>query len=186
MKLFHTAPPAVRLTSLVKTTTVVPGTLGPIAWPKSGEGAVAVVGSGLMASSPAQQIEPVASLTKMMTAYVVLHYHPLQLGESGPSFTMTAADVKDWVFADQSDESNVQVKNGEVLSEFQLLEALLIPSADNIADYLARWDASSIPAFAVKMSAAAQSLGLSSTHYADASGIYPLSRSDASDHDARS
>lgn len=180
-KLFHASAPVVHLTSLVKATTVVPGALGPIAWPAQGEGAVAVLGSGLMAHSPHQPIVPIASVTKMMTAMVVLHDHPLEPAQGGPSFTMTTADVAAWVNADSTGESNVGIKNGEVLDEFQMLEALLIPSADNIADYLARWDAGSIPAFAVRMNKMAKSLGLVNTHYADASGINPASRSTAAD-----
>jgi D-alanyl-D-alanine carboxypeptidase (penicillin-binding protein 5/6) len=70
---------------------------------------------------------------------------------------------------------------GERLTERQLLEALMIPSACNIADYLARWDAGSIPAFVRKMNATAAALGLKQTHYADASGVSPGSRSTALD-----
>ena len=180
-RLFRSTPPTVHLTSLVKTTSVAPGSLGAIAWPKDGEGAVAVLGSGVMGHSPRQRVVPIASLTKMMTAYVVLADHPLRVFQSGPSFTMGQADVAAWVHASQNDESNVAIKKGEVLTEFQLLEALLIPSADNVADYLALWDAKSMPAFVAKMNAAARELGLASTHYADASGLDPGSRSTAVD-----
>jgi D-alanyl-D-alanine carboxypeptidase (penicillin-binding protein 5/6) len=171
----------IRLTALVTSTTVVPGTLGPIAWPTTGQGAVAVLGSGVMAASPAQPIVPIASLTKMMTAYVILHDHPLRPGQSGPSLTMTPHDVAEWVQADSTDESNVGIKTGEVLSEYQLLEALLIPSADNVAEMLAEWDAGSMAGFVAKMNATARALGLTSTTYADASGVNPKSRSDATD-----
>jgi D-alanyl-D-alanine carboxypeptidase (penicillin-binding protein 5/6) len=171
----------IRLTALVTSTTTVPGTLGPIAWPTTGQGAIAVLGSGLMAASPAQPIVPIASLTKMMTAYVILHDHPLKLGESGPSLTMNQHNVAEWVQADSTDESNVGIKNGEVLNEYQLLEALLIPSADNVAVMLAEWDSGSVPAFVAKMNATARALGLTSTTYADASGVNPKSRSDATD-----
>jgi D-alanyl-D-alanine carboxypeptidase (penicillin-binding protein 5/6) len=94
---------------------------------------------------------------------------------------MTRADVNAWVRASQSDESNAPVKLGEVLTEHQLLEALLIPSADNIADYLGAWDAGTDAKFVAKMNAMASTLGLTSTHYADASGVNPGSRSDAAD-----
>ena len=171
----------VHLTALVTSTTTVPGTLGPIAWPATGQGAVAVLGSGLMAASPRQPIVPIASLTKMMTAYLVLRDHPIRPGASGPSLTMNAADVAEWVQADSTDESNVGIKKGEVLSEYQLLEALLIPSADNVAEMLADWDGGSVPAFVAKMNATARALGLTSTTYADASGVNPKSRSTASD-----
>ena len=39
---------------------------------------------------------PVASLTKLMTAYIVLRDHPLPLGQQGPKLTITPADVADW------------------------------------------------------------------------------------------
>ena len=68
-----------------------------------------------------------------------------------------------------------------MLTEHQLLEALLVPSADNIADYLATWDAGSIAGFVAKMNATARQLHLRSTHYADASGVNPSSRSTAAD-----
>jgi D-alanyl-D-alanine carboxypeptidase (penicillin-binding protein 5/6) len=160
---------------------VVPGQLRPIPWPSEGEGALAVLGEGLMARSARSTPVPIASLTKMMTALVVLNDHPLAEGGEGPTFTMDAGDVAAWVRASQSDESNVEVQAGEHLTEHQLLEALLIPSADNIADYLAIWDAGSMPAFVAKMNATAKRLGLTETHYADASGVDPASRSDAAD-----
>jgi D-alanyl-D-alanine carboxypeptidase (penicillin-binding protein 5/6) len=94
---------------------------------------------------------------------------------------MNPTDVAEWVQADSTDESNVGIKKGEVLDEYQLLEALLIPSADNVAVMLADWDAGSIPAFVAKMNATAKLLGLTSTSYADSSGVDPKSRSTASD-----
>lgn len=180
-KILHRPPVRTRLTSLVRSYAVAPGSLGPIAWPSAGEGAIAVLGRGVMASSPNEAMVPIASLTKMMTALVVLRDHPLALGGEGPTFTMTQGDYQAWVHASQTDESNVPVRVGEVLTEQQLLEALLIPSADNIADFLATYDAGSIAKFVVKMNAMARSLGLHSTSYADASGVNPKSRSTAAD-----
>jgi D-alanyl-D-alanine carboxypeptidase (penicillin-binding protein 5/6) len=63
------------------------------------------------------------------------------------------------------------VSAGERLSERQALEALLVPSANNVATLLATWDAGSESAFVVKMNAEARALGLAGTHYADASGV---------------
>jgi D-alanyl-D-alanine carboxypeptidase (penicillin-binding protein 5/6) len=159
----------------------VPGTLGAFQWPAERQSAVAVLGYGVMARSPRTNVVPIASLTKMMTAYVVLRDHPLAAGAEGPTFVMTKADVAAYVHANQTDQSNVPVAVGERLTEHQLLEALLLPSANNIADYLATWDAGSIAAFVVKMNAAARALGMTHTHYADASGWNPSSRSDATD-----
>ena len=169
------------LTSTLQPVSRVPGRLGAFPWPAKGQGAIAVLGTGLMTHSPATPVVPIASLTKMMTAYLILLDHPLREGTDGPTFTMGQADVAAWVHASQTDESNVPVVVGEHLTEQQLLEALLIPSADNVADRLAIWDAGTIAAFVQKMNLTAAKLGLTATHYADASGVNPASRSDAPD-----
>ena len=67
----------------------------------------------------------------------------------------------------------MSVQPGEKLNERQLLDGLLVHSANNLADVLAQWDAGSIPAFVAKMNATATSLGMTHTHYADASGLDP-------------
>jgi D-alanyl-D-alanine carboxypeptidase (penicillin-binding protein 5/6) len=133
-----------------------------------------------MTSGPEQPV-PIASLTKMMTAYVVLTDHPLGLDQNGPSVTMTQTDVDDFDNDTVDDESNAQVALGEVLTERQLLEGLLVHSANNFADTLARWDAGDIPTFVAKMNRTAAQLGMSQTHYADASGFDQGSQSTAGD-----
>ena len=114
-----------------------------------------VQGVGLVGATADQTSVPMASVTKVMTAIIVLRDHPLGDG-SGPTFTMTAANHAAWIHDATHDDSNLDVVAGEHLTERQLLEALMIPSADNIADYLARWDAGSIPAFVKKMNAMAE------------------------------
>jgi D-alanyl-D-alanine carboxypeptidase (penicillin-binding protein 5/6) len=174
--------PPPRLTSMLATRTVVPGRMrGHLPWPATGQGAVAVLGSGLVARSPREREVPIASLTKMMTALVLLQDHPLALGEHGPVLRMTRADAATWVADSQAGDSTLPVRAGERLTEYQLLEGLLIPSGDNIATLLARWDAGSVAAFVKKMNAEARALGLDHTHYADASGLDPASRSTAAD-----
>jgi D-alanyl-D-alanine carboxypeptidase (penicillin-binding protein 5/6) len=160
---------------------VVPGATPVFSWPKVGQAAVAVRGVGIVSRSANERPVPIASLTKMMTALVVLHDHPLLPGEAGPGIRVTAADVGNYQAETVAGDSTVAVAAGESLSEYQLLEALLVPSGDNIADMLATWDAGSIGAFVVKMNAMAQTLGLASTHYADASGVSAASVSTAAD-----
>jgi serine-type D-Ala-D-Ala carboxypeptidase (penicillin-binding protein 5/6) len=150
-------------------------------WPAMGQGAVAVPALGIDVAPGPQQPVPVASLTKLMTAYVVLHDHPLGPGASGPNITVTPADMLDYDLDTVSDDSNAAVQVGEVLTERQVLAGMLVHSADNYADLFARWDAGSIPAFVAKMNATAHSLGMDHSHFADASGISALSESTASD-----
>lgn len=68
---------------------------------------------------------------------------------------------------------------GEKLTELRALQAMLIPSGNNIASLLARWDAGSQAAFVAKMNAPAGSLGLHSTRYADVSDADPATASAA-------
>jgi D-alanyl-D-alanine carboxypeptidase (penicillin-binding protein 5/6) len=56
------------------------------------------------------------------------------------------------------------------LTERQALQALLLPSANNIAAVLARWHSGSTTQFVARMNATARSLGMSHTHYTDPSG----------------
>src|SRR3989442_12587501 len=73
------------------------------------------------------------------------------------------------------------VVTGEQLSEFQLLQGLLLPSASNFAEMLATWDLGGVPAFVARMNARAAALGMSGSHYADVCGFSPLSVSIPSD-----
>ena len=124
---------------------------------------------------------PIASLTKMTNALVVLRDHPLPPGASGPAITITAADVAEYDSELHNDQSTIPVQLGEVLTERQMLEAMLTQSANNIAYSLALWDAGSISVFVGEMNAMAASLGATSSHYVDVSGYDPGSVSTASD-----
>jgi D-alanyl-D-alanine carboxypeptidase (penicillin-binding protein 5/6) len=168
------------LVPLVPELTRLPGALSPLPIPSTGQSAVFVQGVGLLGASADERSVPMASVTKVMTAVIVLRDHPLGLGQ-GPMFKMTAADHAAWIQDVENGDSSLEVVAGERLTERQLLEALMIPSACNIADYLARWDAGSIRAFVRKMNVMAAALGLKHTHYADAGGLSPDSRSTAID-----
>jgi D-alanyl-D-alanine carboxypeptidase (penicillin-binding protein 5/6) len=78
-------------------------------------------------------------------------------------------------------QSVVKVAAGETLTEIEALEGLLIPSGNDIATLLAEWDAGSTMAFVAKMNSTAVNLGLTSTHFADVSGLDPGSTSTAAD-----
>lgn len=150
-------------------------------WPAQGEAALAVSGVGLLGGVRIHQKEPIASLAKMMTAFLVLADHPLAAGSPGPELTVTAQDAAIYRADAATQQSVAPVAAGEQLSELQCLQALLIPSANNIADLLARWDAGSIPAFVRKMNAAAARLKMRDTVYTDPSGLDPHTVSTAAD-----
>ncbi|WUU18616.1 D-alanyl-D-alanine carboxypeptidase [Streptomyces sp. NBC_00663] len=140
-----------------------------IPWPADGQGALDVQGIGSFGSSGDQKPVPIASVAKVMTAYLVLRDHPLKSGAKGPNIKIdqTAQDEG----AAKSDESKVSVTAGDALSQREALESILIASANNIARLLARWDAGSEKAFVEKMNDAAEDLGMTNTTYTDPSGL---------------
>lgn len=177
VQLTRSVPP---VTVTTATTSVVTA-LGATApeWPSQGESAVGVEGAGLLATHGSELPTPLASVTKLMTAYLVLHDHPLAKTQAGPDLPITQSDVATYNADRAAGDSVVAVVAGEKLSELQALQALLIPSGDNIATLLAVWDAGSEPAFVAKMNRTAKALGLTGTHYTDASGVDPGSEGTA-------
>ena len=156
------------------------GASRPFSWPARGEAAIAVDGFGLLGSNGRASV-PMASTAKMMTALLILEGHPLVEGQSGPVLVISGDDVATYQRDLAQGKSTVPVIAGERLTEYQLLQGLLIPSANNFAELLASWDAGSIPAFVAKMNARAASLGLSGTHFVDPSGFDPRTISTPTD-----
>jgi len=177
----HAPSPAATVSARMAATISVPSAPVAMPWPTDGQSAIAVPTVGVNVTSGPEQPVPIASLTKMMTAFVILRDHPLGLEQDGPQIIMTQADVSDFDTDTVEDEANAQVTLGEALTERQMLEGLLVHSANNFADTLARWDAGSIPAFVVKMNDTAAELGMDHTHYADPSGFDQASQSTAGD-----
>jgi len=155
----------------------LPGTV----WPAAGQAAFTRTGQSEIQASPRQYAVPIASVAKVMTAYLVLRDHPLRIGEDGPTITLTDADVADTDRRRGQEESVVPVAAGEQLTELQALQALLLPSANNIAAVLARWDAGSEDRFVARMNARARSLGMAHTRYTDPSGYDDATVSTAAD-----
>jgi D-alanyl-D-alanine carboxypeptidase (penicillin-binding protein 5/6) len=159
----------------------VPGSAPVLAWPREGQAAVEVVGVGGLGTSGGSTPEPIASVAKVMTAYLTLREHPLAVGAQGFTVTITPADVAEEGRRAALDESTLSVRAGERLTERQALEALMLPSANNIATLLARYDAGSIGAFVARMNATAQQLGMGASTYTDPSGFEPTTVSTAAD-----
>ena len=152
-----------------------------IRWPAYGQAAFIETGQSQVQAGPNQHTAAIASVAKVMTAYVVLRDHPLSAGEGGPTITLTHADAADTDRMRRRGESIVSVAAGEQLTELQALQALLLPSANNIAAALARWDAGSTGRFVARMNATARSLGMAHTRYADPSGYDAATVSTAAD-----
>src|SRR5262249_11607697 len=132
-------------------------------------------------AGPNQHAAAIASVAKVMTAFLVLRDHPLRPGEDGPTITLTDADVADTDRRREQDESVMSIAAGEQLTERQALRALLLPSADNIAAVLARWDVGPTDRSVARMKATARSRGLTHPRYSDPSGYDDTTVSTAAD-----
>lgn len=157
------------------------GTTPSLPWPSVGSAAVSVKGIGFLGAHGDEAPRPIASTTKIMTALLILEDHPLAPGQSGTEITITHQDVADYLRDAGQDQSVFPVTEGEKLTQLQLLQALLLPSGNNVANLLAKWDAGSKEAFVAKMNARAAELGMAHTHYDDASGFSAKTVSTPSD-----
>ncbi|WP_159450248.1 D-alanyl-D-alanine carboxypeptidase family protein [Actinacidiphila paucisporea] len=147
-------------------------------WPGEGQSVAEVEGLGSLGVHGAQTPVPIASLTKVMTAYVVLKDHPLTGKENGPQIPVDQQAANESASAA---ESTAHVKVGQKFTERQMLQLLLVPSGNNIARLLARWDAGTQQAFVTKMKAASTALGMADTKYTGASGLEETTVSTAVD-----
>jgi serine-type D-Ala-D-Ala carboxypeptidase (penicillin-binding protein 5/6) len=159
----------------------LPGTSPSLPWPTTGSAALTMEGVGSLGQVGSTQSVPIASITKVMTAYVVLKDHPLGPGATGPAIPVTADTLAAYETGLATQQSVVKVTAGESLTELEALEGLLIPSGNDLATLLAEWDAGTTTAFIAKMNSTAETLGLTATHFADVSGLDSGSMSTATD-----
>jgi D-alanyl-D-alanine carboxypeptidase len=152
-----------------------------ITWPASGQATAEVAGLGSLGHIGTDNPVPIASVTKVMTAHLVLKDHPLKAGDPGPMITVDQTAATEYTTGLAQGESVAKVTAGEQITEYQALQMLLIPSANNIARLLGRWDAGTDPAFVTKMQAEATALGMSNSTYTDPSGLLGTTRSTAND-----
>jgi D-alanyl-D-alanine carboxypeptidase (penicillin-binding protein 5/6) len=145
-----------------------------VAWPEDGQASYSL--DGHVFSSPGQHPVPIASVAKVMTAYVTVnHLSP------GSQLVVHADDVADTKLRKGRGESVLAVEEGEVLDRRQALIALLLPSANNVAAMLAERVAGSRSDFVALMNDTAQGLGMADTTYTDPSGFETSTVSTARD-----
>lgn len=173
--------PAPVFRSNVSTSLRLTGTAPSLPWPTGGSAAVSVEGAGSLGQVGGTQPVPIASIAKVLTAYIVLKDHPLAAGDSGPAITVTADTVSAYQSGIATQQSEVAVTLGESLTELQALEGLLVASGNDMATLLADWDAGSTASFVTKTNTVAHTLGLGSTHITDPSGFDDTTVSTAGD-----
>lgn len=152
-----------------------------VSWPTYGQSAAGAVGYGVLGTNGDQKPLPIASVAKVMTALAVLKARPLASGQPGPIITITQDDVDYYYQTIAVGGSNTPVELGQEISQYQALQALLLPSSNNMAYTLARWAYGSEEDYVKFANNFAKTLGMTNTNFADASGFSAETVSTATD-----
>ncbi len=143
-----------------------------LALPGFGSYAVGAVGfDGLLAAGSEQSPMATASITKVITALVVLEDHPIAAGEGGPEIAYTDADVDIYWDMVAQNGSVAPVRAGSTLTLRESLEAMLLPSGNNYSISIANWAYGSVDAFLERARTWLDAHGLVNTRIADSSGL---------------
>ncbi|MDB5169089.1 MAG: hypothetical protein JWO41_445 [Candidatus Saccharibacteria bacterium] len=155
---------------------------GDLPWPAYGQAAVGILGADVVAQHGKQTPVPIASVAKVITSLAVLQKKPLAPGEQGPTIKLSSADIALYDAYVAKEGSVTPVNNGESITEYQMLEAVLLPSANNIADSMAIWAFGSLKAYNQFATSYIKQIGLINTHIGtDASGYDPTTTSTTRD-----
>ncbi|MET0716218.1 MAG: D-alanyl-D-alanine carboxypeptidase, partial [Mycetocola sp.] len=111
---------------------------------------------------------PMASITKTITALVVLDRHPLNENEPGPTVPITSDDYLSYIDYRDSGTRTVTVYTADTWTERDMLQAMLLSSSNNHADTLARWAFGSVDEYVVAANAWLTENGLADTVVVDA------------------
>lgn len=144
--------------------------------------AIGIEGYNVAATTGDSQPRPIASIAKVITALAIIDKHPLKPGETGPMIPITEHDeqlYRDYV---AKNGTVVLVKARTELSLRDALEAMLLPSSNNIADTTAIWAFGSLQAYRDYANNMLRRLSLNQTTVGnDASGLDPSTTSTATD-----
>ncbi|MBP2707439.1 D-alanyl-D-alanine carboxypeptidase [Microbispora sp. RL4-1S] len=122
----------------------------------------ATSGKELLAKNAGERM-PIASITKVMTAYIVLKEAKLT-----DKVTVKAQDVQ---YANDGGGTTADLRGGDRVPVGDLLYGLMLPSGADAAHALARTYGPGVDAFVAKMNATAKQLGLNDTHYVNPDGL---------------
>lgn len=150
-------------------------------WPSYGQSSIGAEGYGVLERHNDNSPAAMASITKIVTALVVLDAKPIANTNQSPVITLTAADAALYDQYLAAGGSVVPADAGMTISQYDALRALLIASANNYADTLAIWSYGSLDAYQAAATAYIQEQGLTQTTVVDTNGFSPANISTSSD-----
>lgn len=179
MTLFAPLEPTAAVVAEATAPATVPAEL---AWPSSAAIGVGAIGfPGVLASTGSTEVLPMASISKIITAMTVLERHPLTLVDHGPSIEFTAKDVAYYAQFQAKGATVKPVRAGMVLTQYEVMQAMLLPSASNYTHSLVDWAFESEAAFVAAAGDWIAAHGLTQTVIVEPTGLDPQNRSTVSD-----
>jgi D-alanyl-D-alanine carboxypeptidase (penicillin-binding protein 5/6) len=170
---------------------VPPGEAVALRLPSEGASAISVAGAdaylgpdaaGLLASSGGEEARPIASISKLITALVVLDAKPLAgVEDPGPTITFSEADHDLYDAYYVQGATIAAMPAGSSMSLHDALATMLIPSASNYAEAMSTWAFGSQWAFLDATRRWLDSHGLTGTTIVEPTGISPRNTSTPSD-----
>jgi len=145
-----------------------------LAFPGVGASGISAVGfDGVLASSGSDDPLPIASISKVISTLVVLDAKPLAVGENGPDIVFSQADAELYDKYQRVGGIVEPVTAGLAMSQRNLLEVVLVSSANNYAESLAGWAFGSQAGFVDATASWLTARDLDSTVIVEPTGMSP-------------
>lgn len=144
-----------------------------VAMPPTGQGAIAVSEKSMNIHASGDQVWPMASVTKVITALAILKKAPLELGQPGESFVLNQKDEQYyWDYAAKLG-TLTPVTAGYEMTQYEILQTMLLASSNNMTDSLVDRYFATHDEFTAYANDMLRSYGLAHTKLADATGYSP-------------
>lgn len=149
--------------------------LEPITAPPEGQFAIANLEDGIDINYEDEKLAPIASLTKLITALVILEKAPINPGEKGDVITLSAKDEQYyWQYA-AIEGTVTAVSAGLQMTQYEALQTMLLASSNNMSDTLVDFYFESKEEYLEYANKYIEEMGLIYTKVADTTGFSPES-----------
>ncbi len=158
-----------------------PHVLDDMILPDGVESAVGTISDGVVTSKESGSQIPMASITKIVTSLVVLEKAPIEPGAHGDTIELQAKD-EDYYWKYAAIQGTITpVTAGYTMTQYEVLQTLLLPSSNNMSDTLVDYYFESMDEFLDVANKYLNENGITNTRIVDATGFSPESVSTPSD-----
>ncbi len=151
-------------------------------WPAEGQAAIGSIKAGVLAlSSGNEKLQPIASITKVITALAIMEKQPFRPGQKGSTYHITSNDIERNNVYKSDGGSALPLFTGMKLTQAEAMQRMLMASDNIMADVLVERIFGSMDMYVSYSNEMLKRMGLTQTVVADASGFNPETVSTASE-----